>query len=265
MAAAQARRVRRVLHAEWTKLRTTAGPASLALAVVGLTVGVSVLTAATIHVDTRSSQDPVRLGLTGIDVGQAAVAGLGVMVIAGEYATDMIHTTLLAMPHRLTVLAGKALLVSAVALVAGVLAVLGCLLFARLLLPGAGLTPAHGYSLVSLTDPTTVRAAAGAVLYLVLIGLLGLGVATVVRDAATATGLVLGLLYLFPILGSAISDPTWHRHLEQIGPMTAGQAIFATTNLAGMPLSPWAGLGVLAAWAAGALLLGGVLLRVRDA
>jgi ABC-2 type transport system permease protein len=32
-----------------------------------------------------------------------------------------------------------------------------------------------------------------------------------------------------------------------------------------MPISPWAGLGVLATWAAGALLLGGLLLRIRDA
>jgi ABC-2 type transport system permease protein len=32
-----------------------------------------------------------------------------------------------------------------------------------------------------------------------------------------------------------------------------------------MPISPWAGLSVLAAWAAGAMLAGGLLLRVRDA
>jgi hypothetical protein len=48
--------------------------------------------------------------------------------------------------------------------------------------------------------------------------------------------------------------------LEQIGPMTAGLAIQATTSLNTLPISPWAGLGVLAAWAAGALLL-----RMRDA
>jgi ABC-2 type transport system permease protein len=47
--------------------------------------------------------------------------------------------------------------------------------------------------------------------------------------------------------------------------MTAGLAIQATTGLGTLPISPWAGLGVLAAWAAGALLLGGILLRVRDA
>jgi ABC-2 type transport system permease protein len=31
-----------------------------------------------------------------------------------------------------------------------------------------------------------------------------------------------------------------------------------------LPLSPWAGLGVLAAWAAGALLAGGLVLQLRD-
>jgi ABC-2 type transport system permease protein len=47
--------------------------------------------------------------------------------------------------------------------------------------------------------------------------------------------------------------------------MTAGLYIQATINLRSLPLSPWQGLGVLAAWAAGALLLGGLLLRLRDA
>ncbi len=52
-----------------------------------------------------------------------------------------------------------------------------------------------------------LRAAAGSVLYLVLIALLSLGLATAVRDSAAAIGLVLGLLYVFPILGLAVSRP----------------------------------------------------------
>jgi ABC-2 type transport system permease protein len=80
-----------------------------------------------------------------------------------------------------------------------------------------------------------------------------------------AIGLVLGLLYLFPIVAGVVSDPYVRRHLQQIGPMTAGLEIQATTGLRSLPLSPWAGLGVLAAWAAGALLAGGLLLRLRDA
>ena len=47
--------------------------------------------------------------------------------------------------------------------------------------------------------------------------------------------------------------------------MTAGLAIQATTGLRSLPVSPWAALGVLAASAAGALLVGGLPLRLRDA
>jgi ABC-2 type transport system permease protein len=46
--------------------------------------------------------------------------------------------------------------------------------------------------------------------------------------------------------------------------MTAGLAIQTTTNVASLPIGPWAGLGVLAAWASGALLAGVLLLRLRD-
>ena len=93
----------------------------------------------------------------------------------------------------------------------------------------------------------------------------GLGVATMVRDSAVSIGAVLGLLFLFPIVAHFVSNPTWQRHLEQIGPSTAGLAIQDTVNLAGQPIGPWAGLGVLAAWTAGALLLAALLLSRRDA
>ena len=110
-----------------------------------------------------------------------------------------------------------------------------------------------------------LRAAAGSVLYLALIALLSLGVAAAVRDSAVAIGIILGLLYLIPIIATVVGAPGWHRHLGQIAPMTAGLAIQATTGLRSLPLSPWTGLGVLAAWAAAALLAGGLLLRLRDA
>jgi ABC-2 type transport system permease protein len=47
--------------------------------------------------------------------------------------------------------------------------------------------------------------------------------------------------------------------------MTAGLAIQATTGPNRLPIAPWAGLGVLAAWAAAALLAGGLVLSWRDA
>jgi ABC-2 type transport system permease protein len=90
------------------------------------------------------------------------------------------------------------------------------------------------------------------------------GVMWAVAIASMAIGVVLGLLYLFPIIGSVL-NAHWQRHLQQVGPMSAGLAIQAATNLHGLPIRPWAGLGVLAGWATAALLTGGLLLRLRDA
>jgi ABC-2 type transport system permease protein len=135
----------------------------------------------------------------------------------------------------------------------------------RLILPGHGFTPAHGYPPLSLGDGPVLRAACGSVLYLVLIAVLSLGVATAVRESAVAIGLVLGLLYLFPVVTSVVSNPHWLRHLEQIGPMTAGLYIQDTVDVPALPLTPWQGLGVLTLWAAGALAVGALALRFRDA
>lgn len=255
--------MRLALHAEWTKLRTQPGTAALLIGAVLLTVGLGTGVAAT--ATTASASDPAKLALTGIYLGQVVVASLSVLVIGGEYSTGMIRTTLGAMPRRWTVLAAKATLVAGAAAAAGVVAVLGSLLAGALILPGHGFTAAHGYPPLSPGDGAVLRAAAGSVLYLALIALLSLGVATAVRDSATAVGVVLALLFLFPIVASVVSDPHWQRHLQQIAPMTAGLAVQATTGLHSLPIGPWAGLGVLAAWAAGSLLTGGLLLRLRDA
>ena len=254
------------LHAEWTKLRTIAGPAWLLIATVAATVAISASATAAVRCPAGVAC-PVGLAglsLTGIQFGQAVVAILAVLVISGEYTTGMIRTTLTAMPHRVTVLGAKAALLSGLVLAAGTIAVLGSVLTGRILLPGHGFTAARGFPPLSLADGPVLRAAAGSVLYLALIALLSLGMATAVREPAVAIGIVLSLLYLAPVVAPLLNQQ-WHRHLEQIGPTTAGLAIQATTGLRSLPISPWGGLGVLAAWAAAALLLGGVLLRLRDA
>jgi ABC-2 type transport system permease protein len=258
--------MRHALHAEWTKARTAGGTIWLLLAVIAATVAVgSAVATATRCPAAGCGQDPAKVSLAGIDLGQAVVAILAVLAISGEYGTGMILLTLTAIPRRTTMLAAKAAILTGLVMVAGTVAVLGSLLAGRLMLPSRGFIPAHGYPLLSLADGPYLRAAAGSVLYLSLVGLLGLGIATAIRDSAVAIGAVLGLLYLFPIAAAAVANPHWERHLEQIAPMSAGLAIQATTGLRGMPISPWAGLGVLAAWAAGAMLAGGLLLRLRDA
>ncbi|WBO61785.1 ABC transporter permease subunit [Streptomyces camelliae] len=258
--------LRRAVHAEWTKLRTETGHAWLLLGLVAVTASVSAAVVATTRCPARGcGTDPVRLSLTGVTLGQAIAAVLAVQVIGHEYGTGLIHTTLAAVPRRTTVLTAKAAVLSGAVCTAGTLAVLASALAGRRLLPDNGFTPAHGYAALSLADGPTLRAVAGSAIYLVLVALLALGVAAAVRDAAAAMGVVLGLLYLFPLLSHLVTDPQLRRHLAQIGPMPAGLAVQATTDLRHLPIGPWAGLGVLALWAAGALLIGGTVLRLRDA
>ncbi|SDK24002.1 ABC transporter permease subunit [Nonomuraea jiangxiensis] len=252
--------MRRELHAEWTKLRTEPGAGRLLLGLVTLTAvtGVALTAGVTCPWD-RCTQDTVKLGLTGVQLGQAFAVMLAVRMISGEYGTGLIRLTLAAMPRRTTVLAAKATLLTGLTLAGGAVAVAASLLGAGLLLP------ARGYPPPSPADGPTLRAALGSVLYLALIALISLGLATVLREPAAAAGTVLGLLYLFPLAVLLLPDPDWQRLLWRLSPMNAGLAVQATTGLDDLPLDPWTGLAVPAAWAAAALLAGGLALRRRDA
>ena len=255
------------LRAEWSKLRTVPGPAWLLAGAAVLTIAVGSAAAGATHcpANTACPVDPTKLSLTGVQFGQAVVAILAVLTIGDEYSTGMIRVTLAAMPARSAVLVAKAVLLTALVLAAGAVAVFGSVLAGHLILPGHGFTAARGFHPVWLSYGPAVRAACGSVLYLALVGLLSLGVAVIVRDSAVAIGTVLALLYLFPILLTFIGNPHWQHRLERWTPTVAGLTITDTTGLHGLAITPWAGLGVLGLWAAGALLLGALAFRLRDA
>jgi ABC-2 type transport system permease protein len=255
-----------VLRAEWTKVRTAPETGWLIAAAAVLTVTVSTAVIAVTRCASGASctPDTTRLSLIGVEAGQAVVAVLAVLAITSEYSSGMIRTTFTAMPRRLGVLGAKAAVLTGLVLPAAIISVAGCLLAGRLILPGQGFTAARGFALLSLAHGPTLRAAGGSVLYLALIGLLALGVATMVRDSAAATGTVLGLLYLAPIVAAFVGNPVWQRRIERYGPTSAGLTIQDTADRH-LPIGPWGGLAVLAIWAAAALLAGGLLLRCRDA
>lgn len=256
----------RAIHAEWTKLRTLPATAWLLLATVSTTVAVGAASdsAAAYSVFTPA-QDTTKVSLAGVDIGQAGVVLLAVLIVGSEYGTGTICATLVAVPRRWAMVAAKAAVAVAATAAAATAGVLLSLLEGRLILPRNGFTPAHGYAQLSLAHGSTLRAVVGSVVYLALIALLSLGVAAAVRDSATAAGIVFALLYLFPIIALTVGDPTWQRRLHELSPMTAGLYIQATVGTHGLPITPWQGVGVLAAWAAVAVLTGGCMLSVRDA
>ncbi|WP_433471837.1 ABC transporter permease subunit [Spirillospora sp. CA-142024] len=258
------------LRAEWTKLRTVPSTAWLvpALAALVAAVGAAVTGSVdTSHCPTPAGcmEDTPKLALSGVQLGQVAAIVLGVLAVGGEYATGTIAATLAAVPGRVTVLAAKAAVVAGVVAAAGTAGVLAALAAARGILPGNGYTSANGYPPLTLTDGPTARAASGTVLYLVLVALLALGVGTVLREQAVAITAVLALLWIVPVVARLAADPKWEERLERAAPMPAGLAVQATRDLDRLPIGPWQGLGVLACYAAAALLAGGAVFARRDA
>ena len=263
---AQAGTLAESVHAEWTKLRTVQSTGGLLLTMMVLTAGAGALAAAVVRCPATCSEDTTKLSLTGIQLGQAAVAVLAVLVMSGEYSSGTIRITLTAIPRRLTALAGKAIVLAGVVLAAGAVAAAGSVLAGRYILPGSGFTGAYHSETLSLAAGPTLRAAGGSVLYLALIALLSLGLATALRDSGAAIAVMLGLLYIVPLLTDlGTLDQRWEHRLQEWAPMTAGLAIQATRGLKTLPIGPWPGLGVLALWTTAALLLGGLLLGLRDA
>ncbi|MEV0471642.1 ABC transporter permease [Streptomyces prunicolor] len=247
------------LHAEWTKLRTLPSTWWLLAATVALTAAMgaaaaSSLTTRVCPTPTACHEDTVKLALTGVQLSQAVCLVLGALSIGAEYGTGTIRTTLTAMPGRWRVLASKAVTLSLLTSAAGVLAVLSALGLARLILPAP-----------PPVDGAMFRAAGGSILVLVLVTLLGLSLATLLRDTGGAITLGLGVLYVVPVLSHVINSPTWQHRLQRWAPMPAGLSIQATKNLAGLAIGPWPGLGVLAAYAVGLLAVGGAAFRLRDA
>jgi ABC-2 type transport system permease protein len=210
-------------------------------------------------------QDTTVLSLVGVKFGQLAIVVLAVLAVSGEYSTGTIHATLAANPRRWMVLASKFAVTMATALGAGAVAVGGSLLVSRFLLPGNGFTATNGYATLSLGNDLTMRAALGSVLYLGLIALLSASIAVIVRDTAAAITTVLALLYLAPILGVFLTDPAWQHRMKRFAPMEAGLTIQNTIKLDSLHVGPWAGLGILAAYAAAAAFGAALYLHTRDA
>ncbi len=175
-------------------------------------------------------------------------------MLAGEYGTGLIRATFTALPRRLTVLAAKGAYLLAGTAAAALVSVVASVLAGRQLLAGY---PA-------LTSAAVLRAAGGSVLYLLAVALLGLGVGAAVRSASAASGVVLGLLYVVPTVLNVFIDPDWQRALYRLGPSTAGLSVLTTVDISALPIGPWAGLAVAAAWGFGAVAVGAMLLWRRD-
>jgi ABC-2 type transport system permease protein len=256
----------RLLHAEWTKLRTVRSTMwSLVLLVVvvpWLTFLLTLLISSQWSKSDASSRaqivaDPTSTILgTGFQLGQLAICVLGVMVIASEYSTGMIRASLLAVPKRTPMLAAKAVVFAALVFVFGEIVAFPSFFIGAAIL--------HKHAPVSIGDPGVLRAVIGAGLYLTVLGLFALAVAAIVRHTAGAiTGVIGFVLVLFPL--TKLLPGTVGKHVSAYMPSLAGQLIVHAHQAKDDLLSPWQGFGVFCVWTALLLAVAGYLLQRRDA
>jgi ABC-2 type transport system permease protein len=255
-------RVLRASRAEWTKVRTLQSTAWLLLGAVVATVAVGFTVTASLdysHCDAPCVTDTGKLSLAGVRLGQVAVVIFAVLGVTAEYATRTIQPTLAAFPRRTAVVIGKLVTHVALAVLVGAAAAVGSVVAARAALPHTG------FPQLSLSDHLLQRAALGTTVYMGLIAALGVGLGLLLRDTAGALIVALAMMYGMSVVAGLISDPRWEHRLHRYSPMDAGLAIQSTRNVAAEHIGPWAGIGVLAAYAGAVLAAGFVTFLVRDA
>jgi ABC-type transport system involved in multi-copper enzyme maturation permease subunit len=212
--------------------------------------------------------------LFGLVVALIVLIVIGTMFITGEYRRGLIRTTFAATPQRGGVLAAKAVVIGGVAFAVGAIA------SAAAIPIGEHVMSANG-NYIFPADPRAVArviAGSGALIALTAIAVLGIG--TILRRSAGAilAGVVVFVLPAFTgpgIIGPTSSGgaATW---LYRVTP-AAGFSMLGLLPRSGLvsypytmsngyyPLPPWAGLLVLAGYAAVAMLAARVVLRRRDA
>lgn len=252
-----------VVQSEWTKLRSVRSTGWTLLVTVAVTVGIGILACwGTNHawnqasLSDRITFDPVATSLSGLGLGQLAMAVLGVLVISSEYSTGGIRTSLTAVPNRMRLLTGKTLVFLAVAFVTAVITAFVSFYAGQPWFAKRGIG-------VALSDDQVLRAVIGGALYLTVSGLFGLACGVLLRHTAGAITIAVAFLFVLPLVLLAIPGSIGDA-IQRYFTSNAGQQV-ASIKQNGNYLTPWVGFWVFLAWAVVPLAVGAWLMQRRDA
>lgn len=256
----------RVLHSEWIKLRSvralTVGLAATAVLLMALGPLSSSAMAKTFAAGTEIDDapfvptTPVGAVLGGVFFAQLLTGALGVLFMSTEYATGMIRASLAAVPTRLPLLWGKALVFGAVVATVGAISVAVSFLGSVPLLDGHGVAP-------SLSDPGVPRALAATPAYLAGIGLIGVALAVLMRSTALAVTTVCFAVFLLDSLAGLLPASLADEVTPYL-PATTGKAMLTVQNQPDL-LDPLPACLVFAGYVIASLAAAGVALARRDA
>lgn len=239
--------MRRALGAELSKLRTL--PLT-AYAAAGMVLVSALIAAAFAGLRAEGGgAAAVDTVLEAVPYAQAGAILLGVLSVSQEYAGRQFRTTLVAVPHRMRVIAAKTSAALVLLFVVGTLSVAVAWL-------SAGLTFVVADAEAVAATAEDLARLGGAVVYLVLIGLLAHAVTLVLRHLVPALVTMLVVAYILPFALTALGENT--RWL----PTRAGSQLFAPDDAV---LTAFTGALVLLAWAVTLGVAGAARFTLSDA
>jgi ABC-2 family transporter protein len=218
--------------------------------------------------------DALQTTFYGVVLGLIALIALGAVFVTAEYRRKMIRTTLTASPRRGRVLAAKAIVIGGASFAAGLIGAAIAFPIAARELHRNGWAPPV-YRVFTLFSGTGVRVVLGTAAMLGVVAVLAMAGGAITRRSAGAITAVIAAV-VFPMILAIVvplGPANWLLRLTPAAAFSLQQTTphFAQVNGTCLPyngcfpLSPWAGFGVLCAWALVALGLATLLLRRRDA
>jgi ABC-type transport system involved in multi-copper enzyme maturation permease subunit len=210
--------------------------------------------------------------LTGTFAGLIALVVVATLFVTAEYRRGLIRLTFAATPRRGRVLAAKSVVVAVAGFAAGLVGA------AIAVLAGGAITRARGHYEFPISGAAEARVIIGTAVLAALASVLALAIGAIVRRSAAAVAVVVIVIvlpyFLAELAALPLSAVDWLLRVTPAAGFALQQPYPAYNQVTGFlytpssgyfPLAPLAGLAVLAAWTAAALVLAAYLLRRRDA
>ena len=253
----------RVFRSEWTKLRSVRSTYWSLFVTLLLIIGIGILVCVIFEVrwshlaaHQRDDFHRLRVNLAGVNFAQLAIGVLGVLVITAEYSTGMIRATFSAVPKRLPVLWAKTIVFAAVAFLLTLPAIFIVFFAGQSVLAGQHIN-------ISISHPGVVRALFGAALYLMVMGVFGLGLGAIFRSTAGGISALAAIVFVLPpIIG--LFPASFANSVDPYLPSNAGGAVWTISPKA-HTLAPWAGFAVFCGYVIASIVIAAVLMVRRDA
>jgi ABC-type transport system involved in multi-copper enzyme maturation permease subunit len=255
-------RLKHVVRSEVAKVVTLRSTAiTLGLTVVAGLLVTGLVTHAALHHGPGfyDGFDPTQNALTGLIVAGLTGGVFGALLITGEYSSGTIRATVAATPRRPLLLVAKIGVAAAAMVVFCELLSFVSFFLGQAILSGGG-APSAG-----LGSPGALRAVMMTGLFIALLTLMSFGFGLICRSTAAAIAAYVGVVFVLPLVMRGISQPD----MRYVPTYILTNTIMATVNQGPggvvQPLSPGAGLALMAIYAAVALAVGALLFVKRDA